>query len=108
MTFVIMNIMRDDQSGKGDNTQQSSSVMGDQNKSDDKKTSGMDAAAASRKKRVDFERRMMFNSALSRGKSPEEAARYSGVKMGIGQTLKSTEIMDLKYHGTQPKKRKRL
>jgi hypothetical protein len=51
---------------------------------------------------------MMFNSALDQGKSPEDAARYAGEKVEPGETLKSTEIMDLKYRGTPPKRRKRL
>lgn len=89
-------------------SQQSSSVMTPQGISDDNKPSGPSPAATTRQQRVDFERRMMFNSALSQGKSPEEAARYSGVKVGHGESLKSTEIMDLKYRGTSPKRRPKL
>jgi len=89
-------------------SQQSQHIITPQPKSGDSKPMQKSAAQSSRDSRVNFERRMMFNSALDQGKSPEEAARYSGVKVGHGESLKSTEIMDLKYHGTSPKRRPRL
>jgi len=89
-------------------SQQSQHIITRPGKSDSNKPVQKSAAQTSRDSRVDFERRMMFNSALGQGKSNEEAARYSGIKVEPGETLKSTDVMDLKYHGTPPKTRKRL
>ena len=89
-------------------SQQSSSVMTPQGKSDDNKPSGKSSVLTPRQQREDFERRMRFNSALDQDKSPEDAARGAGISLGPGETLNSTEIMDLKYLGKPPKRRHRL
>ena len=98
----------DDTSGDDNKSQQSSSIMTPQRKLDENKPSGKSSIITPRQQREDFERRMRFNSALDRGKSPEDAVREAGVCLGSGETLNSTEIMDLKYLGKPPKRRHRL
>ena len=98
----------DDTSGDDNKSQQSSSIMTPQRKLDENKPSGKSSIITPRQQREDFERRMRFNSALDRGKSPEDAVREAGVSLGSGETLNSTEIMDLKYLGKPPKRRHRL
>lgn len=90
------------------NSQQSSHVVTPPSQKVKSKPAPKSPLKASQDSRVDFERRMMFNSALEKGKTPEAAAQYAGVKMDSGDSLNSTQIMDLKFRGTAPKTRKRL
>ena len=89
-------------------SQQSQHIITPQGKTDDNKPSPISAMKRAQEKRKNFERRMMFNSALDKGKSTVDAARYAGEKVEPGESLTSTEIMDLKYHGKPIKKRSRL
>jgi len=90
------------------NSQQSAHII--TRPSDQKVTKPVPLAPheVAKKSRQDTERMFRFNSALDRGEPPEKAAREAGVKLGSGESLKSTDIMNLKFRGTAPKLKKRL
>jgi len=90
------------------NSQQSAHINTPPPKLKSSKPAPLAPHKAARKSRVDTERMFMFNSALDQGKTPDQAADYVGVKRRPGESLSSSDIMNLKFRGTPPKTKKRL